>query len=520
MVPLRPRLSQAPYPRQLLPALLAATAHRLPDKPALVGIDGAVHTYARLWAAARRLARFLQRRASVRPGDTVAIMAPNCPEYAVAVYGALLAGATVTGLHPLAREREIRAQFTDAEAMVAFVARPLLATVEAVRAQGLPLRQAYPIEEVEELAADDPPDPEPVALDPEHTLAYLPYSSGTTGLPKGVRLTHFALATNIRQWLSTGAASEDSVQLAFLPFSHIYGAVVLLHATLATGATCVLMPRFDPAQVLALIERYRVTELYVAPPALQALVDHPAVPEHDLSSLRFIASAAAPLPGEVAARAAARLRCPVFQCYGMTEVGATHLNPVEGGWRDGSVGLPLPDVEQRIVHLETGVDLPVGETGELLLRGPQVMHGYWRRPEATAAARLPGGWVRTGDVARLDTDGFLWLVDRAKEMIKYRGYQVAPAELEAVLLEHPAVLDAAVIPMLLPGEDEAPKGVVVRKADRPVTAEELLAFVAERVAPYKKLRALAFIGEIPRSPTGKILRRVLIEQERAGHSAG
>jgi acyl-CoA synthetase (AMP-forming)/AMP-acid ligase II len=492
----------------------------LPDKPALVGIEGAVHTYRQLWAACRRLAYFLQHCAGVRPGDTVAIMAPNCPEYAVAVYGALLAGAKVTGLNPLYREREALAQIVDAEAVVAFVARPLLTMVESARAQGAPLRQVYPIEDVEVLAADALPDPDPVAIDPEHDLAFLPYSSGTTGLPKGVMLSHFALTTNIRQWLSTGATGEASVQLAFLPFYHIYGAVVLLHATLAAGATCVVVPRFDPAQVLTLIERHRVTELYVAPPALQALAHHPAAPAHDLSSLRFIASAAAPLPGEVAALAAERLRCPVLQCYGMTEVCPSHINPLQGGWRDGSVGLPLPDVEQRIVHLETGADLLAGETGELLLRGPQVMHGYWKRPQATAEAMLPGGWVRTGDIARLDADGFLWLVDRAKEMIKCRGYQVAPAELEAVLLEHPAVHDAAVIPVLLQGEGEAPKGVVVLKADRAASAEDIMAFVAERVAPYKKLRALAFIGDIPRSPTGKILRRVLIERERAGHSAG
>jgi acyl-CoA synthetase (AMP-forming)/AMP-acid ligase II len=514
LIPRRARPSLAPYPRQPLPALLEATARRVPDKAALIGSDSQVYTYGRLWMAARRLGRFLRRDAGVRHGETVAIMAPNSPEYAVAVYGALLAGAKVTGLNPLFREREFTAQLADAEAVIAFATRPLRAALEATRGHVPTLRRVEALEEIESLGTDTSTEGDVVTVDPEEDLAFLPYSSGTTGMPKGVMLTHANLAINTRQWISTGAIVEESVELAFLPFYHIYGAVVLLHAPLAVGATCVVMPRFDPAQALELIERHRVSELYVVPPALLALVHHPAVDAYDLSSLRFIASAAAPLPGEVASLAAARLRCPVFQCYGMTEACPTHINPPDA-WREGSVGLPLPDVEQRIVDLETGAEVAAGATGELLVRGPQVMRGYWKQPEATAQAILPDGWVRTGDIARLDADGFLWLVDRAKEMIKYKGYQVAPAELEAVLMEHPAVLDAAVIPTLMPGEDEAPKGFVVLKEGRPTTASAIMAFVAERLAPYKQLRALEIVGEIPKSPTGKILRRVLVERERA-----
>jgi acyl-CoA synthetase (AMP-forming)/AMP-acid ligase II len=509
-----PRPSLAPYPREPLVALLEATARRVPDKPALIGADGEIHTYARVWASARGLARVLREAVGVRPGETLAIMAPNCPEYAAVTYGAWLAGAVLTGLSALSREREIAAQLADAEAVVAVAPRALLPALEAVRGRVPTLRRVLALEEAEGLAAQAGAGGEPVAGDPARDLAFLPYSSGTTGLPKGVMLTHASLATNARQWISTGAVGEESVQLAFLPFYHIYGAVVLLHATLAVGATCVVMPRFDPARVLALVERHRVTELYVVPPALLALAHHPAAEAHDLSSLRFIASAAAPLSAEVAALAARRLRCPVFQCYGMTEACPTHINPPTG-WRDGSVGLPLPDVEQRIVDLETGRDLPPGGTGELLVRGPQVMRGYWKQPEATAEAFVAGGWVRTGDIARVDADGFLWVVDRAKEMIKYKGYQVAPAELEAVLLEHPAVLDAAVVPTVLPGEGEVPKGFVVLKDGHAASPDALLAFVAERVAPHKKLRALELVGEIPTSPTGKILRRVLVERERA-----
>lgn len=512
MIPRSGRPSLAPYPRQPLPALLEATARRVPNKAALIGGGGEVHTYGQLWAAARRLAGFLRQETAVRRGETVAVMSPNSAECAIAVYGALLAGAKVTGLNPLFREREIIAQLADAEAVVAFATEPLLEAVEATRGHVPTLRRVEAIEKVEALGADSIAAPD-VTVDPDQDLAFLPYSSGTTGLPKGVMLTHGALTTNIRQWISTGAIAEDSVQLAFLPFYHIYGAVVLLHATVAVGATCVVMPRFEPAQVLELIERYRVTELYVVPPALLALAHQPALDSRDLSSLRFIASAAAPLPREVALLAAERLRCPVFQCYGMTEACPTHINPPHAP-RDGSVGLPLPDVEQRIVDMETGAEVAAGATGELLVRGPQIMRGYWKQPEATAQAILPGGWVRTGDIARLDADGFLWLLDRAKEMIKYKGYQVAPAELEAVLMEHPAVVDAAVVPALMPGEGEVPKGFIVLKDGRQTSAAAIMAFVAERVAPYKQLRALEMVGEIPKSATGKILRRVLIERER------
>ena len=508
-----PRPSLAPYPNQPLTALLETTARRLPDKAALVGHGGEIYTYRRLYTAAQGLASFLRRRIGLRLGETVAVMAPNCPEYAVAVYGALLAGAKVTGLSPLFRDREIIAQLADADAVVAFTSRPLLAAMTTAQEHVPTLRRVEPIEEVESLAAGSTADQEGVAIDPRRDLAFLPYSSGTTGLPKGVMLTHASLAINTRQWISTGAITEASVQLAFLPFYHIYGAVVLLHATVAVGATCVVMPRFDPARVLELTEQYRVTELYVAPPALLALAHHPAADARDVSSLRFIASAAAPLPREVASLAAKRFRCPVFQCYGMTEACPTHINPPDA-WREGSVGLPLPDVEQRIVDLETGAEVPAGVTGELLVRGPQVMRGYWKQPDATAQAILEGGWIRTGDIARLDPDGFLWLVDRAKEMIKYKGYQVAPAELEAVLMEHTAVLDAAVIPVTTSDGGEAPKGFVVLKEGHQATVTAIAAFVADRVAPYKQLRALEVVAEIPKAPTGKILRRLLVDRER------
>ena len=515
MVTTGPWPSQAPYPKHPFSQLLEQTAQRLPEKPALIGIDEKSYTFGQLWEASRKLARFLQRQANVTKGETIAILSPNYPEYAVALHGALLTGAKVTTLNPLYREREVAHQLDDAEAVVVFAAKAFLSTVEEAKG-GLPkLRQVYAIEDIWELAAAEPPEPEPVSIDPERDLAVLPYSSGTTGLPKGVMLSHYNLTSNMRQMIATGLTREDSVLLAFLPFYHIYGLMVLLNSTLATGSTCLVMPRFDPDQTLHLIEKYRVSDFFVVPPALLALAHHPKLDQHDHSSLRFILSGAAPLPPEVADLAGQRFGCTMLQGYGMTETSPlTNTNPLDAV-KPASVGPAVPDTQEKIVDMESREELPVGETGELLIFGPQVMQGYWKAPEATAETIQPDGWLRSGDIARMDEDGYVYIVDRVKEMIKYKGYQVAPAELEAVLAEHPAVMDAAVIPKRDVAAGEIPKAFVVLKEGQEASAEEIMAFIAEKVAPYKKLRELEFVQSIPKTLSGKILRRELIEQERA-----
>jgi len=503
------------YPKHPLSQMLGETARRLPEKAALIDTVGNSYSYRRIWQAANGLARFLQRRAGIRTGETVAILAPNGAEYAVALHGALLAGARVTPLNPLYREREVEHQLDDAAAVVIFVAAALQPVVDAARAHLPGLRAVYQIEAVWGLAEEESGEPEPIALDPERDLAFLPYSSGTTGLPKGVMLTHYNLTSNIRQCAAMGISTEDSVVLAFLPFFHIYGATLLLNATLAFGGTCVVMPRFDPEQALTLIEQHRVTDLYVAPPALLALVHHPAVAQRDHSSLRFILSGAAPLPAEIAALAVARFGVPVIQGYGMTEASPVTNSQHVDAIKPGSVGPAAENTEEKVVDIATGEELPRGATGELLIRGPQVMRGYWKAPEATAETLLPDGWLRSGDIARMDEDGHVYILDRAKEMIKYKGYQVAPAELEALIMEHPAVLDAAVTPKPAGADGEQPKAFVVLKPGQLASADDLLAFVAARVAPYKKLREVEFVAAIPKNPSGKILRRLLIEQERA-----
>ncbi len=356
--------------------------------------------------------------------------------------------------------------------------------------------------------------PEPVEIDPEE-LAVLPYSSGTTGLMKGVMLTHRNLVANIEQAHNSMPLSEKDTLVGLLPFFHIYGQTVVLNMGLAKGSTIVTMQRHDCDKLIDLIEEHGVTWLHVAPPVILQLANHSEVQDRDFSGLKLIISGAAPLDAELAGRAEAKVGAPVRQGYGMTE-----LSPVSHKSRlarvaetpPGSVGALIPNTEARLVDPATEEDVAEGEPGEIWVRGPQVMKGYLNNPGATADALVADGWLRTGDIARIDENGFFFIVDRLKELIKYKGYQVPPAELEAVLVSHPKVRDAAVIGVPMDDGGEAPKALVVAEG---VEAQELMAYVAKHVAPYKKVREVEFVDEIPKSASGKILRRVLRDREGA-----
>ena len=322
-------------------------------------------------------------------------------------------------------------------------------------------------------------------------------------------LTHRNLIANVLQVNQAIGVGEHDVVMAVLPFFHIYGMQVMMNSGLSVGATLVTMPRFDLELFLRAHARYRITATYVAPPIVVALAKHPMVAQFDLSSLRFMLSGAAPLSAATAAEAAARIGCPVVQGYGMTELSpVTHFTP-PGRDRPGAAGLLVANTECRIVDPATGESLGPDRDGELWIRGPQVMAGYLNQPAATAATLDAEGWLRTGDIAHIDADGYLYVVDRLKELIKYKGFQVPPAELEALLLAHPAVADAAVIG--LPDEEagEIPVAFVVLKPGQQTDAAALQAHVAGQVAHYKQLRRVEFISAIPKSASGKILRRVL-----------
>jgi acyl-CoA synthetase (AMP-forming)/AMP-acid ligase II len=507
-----PRPSLAPYKPISLPELMADAVRRFGDKPAFLSPEGHPTSFNEFWAAVRGVAAALQRD-GLDKGDVVGIYAPNSIEYGVALHASLMVGATVTTLNPLYREREVEHQLHDAGAKLVFTLAPLVPVVKEAQAK-IEGARVIELEGIWELARSASGEPSPVTIDAVRDVAVLPYSSGTTGLPKGVMLSHQNLTANIRQTVALNMSSESSVILDFLPFYHIYGMMILLNCGLAVGATQVIIPRFEPEGALEIIQRLRVTDLYFVPPAILAVANQPRLGDFDLSAVRFLMSGAAPLPIEVARQASAKLGCVVMQGYGMTESSPlTNVNPIDAP-REGTVGPSVSDTIEKIVSLDTGEELAPGEIGELLVYGPQVMLGYWNNPEASRETLTPDGWLRTGDIASADPDGYIRIHDRKKEMIKYKGYQVAPAELESVLMEHPGVRDAAVIPKADVEAGEIPKAFVVPR-DPSLDLTAVLAFVAEKVAPYKKIRDIEIVESIPKNPSGKILRRQLIEQERA-----
>ena len=348
----------------------------------------------------------------------------------------------------------------------------------------------------------------------DRDVVALPYSSGTTGLCKGVMLTHRNLVANIAQTAPLQLRPEDSL-VAVMPFFHIYGMQVLMNCGLRTGATIVTLPRFDLGQFLQVHQDYRITRSFVAPPIVVALAKHPLVDKFDLSALTWVLSGAAPLKADLALECGRRLECEVVQGYGMTEASpVTHLTP-PGRFKPGSIGVTAPNTQMRIVDPVGGADLETGEDGEIWVRGPQVMKGYLGNPQATAATIDPEGWLHTGDLGHIDADGHVYVTDRLKELIKYKGFQVPSAELEAVLLRHPDVTDAAVIGFPDEEAGEIPAGYVTLRPGAPATPDQIRQFVALQVAGYKQIRRLEIIEAIPKSPSGKILRRVLRDAANA-----
>ncbi|HEX9160225.1 MAG TPA: 4-coumarate--CoA ligase family protein [Thermoanaerobaculia bacterium] len=483
----------------LAPFLLERAA-RWGDKAAFIDSSGGrVLTFAGWADAVRRCAASLAAR-GLRKGDVVAIYCANSPDYAIIFFAVSLLGGIATTINPLYTADELQRQLEDAAAKYLVTSRMFFD-----KARDMPVREIFVAgeESFESLLESDGVVPE-VEIDPANDIVALPYSSGTTGLPKGVMLTHRNLIANIVQCQSVIQLRSDDVTLAFLPFFHIYGMVVIMCSGIYAGATVVTMPRFDLEQCLQVTERYRVTYVYVVPPIFLALRS-PIVDKYDISSVRTLFSGAAPLSAAVAGEAARRFHCTVMQGYGMTEASpATHIT--RSGDTAG-VGQPLQNTESKIVDIGTGAELGPDQEGEICVRGPQVMMGYLNRPDATAAMIDTDGWLHTGDIGYADDQGRFFIVDRVKELIKYKGLQIAPAELEALLLTHPSVADAAVVPMPDDEAGQVPKAFVVLRSA--ATPDEIKSFVAGRVAPYKKLRVVEVIDAIPRSPSGKILRRLL-----------
>ena len=518
-------IARSPFPDvdipiQSFPEYVFEMADKWQDKPALIdGASGNTLTYADMVQAIGDLAVGLREKGFER-GDVMAIYSPNSPEYAVLFYAVISLGGVVTTINPLYTVQELAHQLKDVEARYLF-AHPVFIE-KADEAAGIAgLKQVFVFEDVagrvgyrDLLGQSD--GIKTVTVRPKEDVVVIPYSSGTTGLPKGVMLTHYNMVANIAQTLGAESLESDEVLIGILPFYHIYGMTVIMSMALRAGATIVTMPRFEVEHFLELMQDYKVTTAFIVPPIVLALAKDPRVDKYDLSSLENITSGAAPLPEAVATACRDRLGCVVKQGYGLTETSpVTHFNPRDGEIRITAAGLNVPNTETMIVDTATGDPVKAaGERGEIWIRGPQVMKGYFKNEAATRDMIDAQGWLHTGDIGYLDKDGFLYVVDRVKELIKYKGLQVAPAELEAVLQSHPDVADAAVIPRPDDEAGEVPKAFVVLKPGSDPTAKEIQDYVGERVAPYKKIRYLEFIDVIPKNPSGKILRRHLVERER------
>lgn len=514
-------IPDVPYDR-----LLRAAAERNPDRIAIIYHDLYL-TYREVVSMVNCIANGLYNL-GFRKGDRLCLFTTNRPEYTVTFIAAASIGVVVSPMNPAYKEREIAYQLENSEAKGILIQRELLPLLRVVIGQSrfpelkhvivtgasVPDEMPEAIPFARLMRESSPKAPPHVEISDDDLLA-LPYSSGTTGFPKGTMLTHRNLVANNLQFTMAVGPNLTDVALLFLPFYHIYG-VMLTGSFLACGGTQVMMERFDFMQALELSEKHGVTYIFAVPPIIVALANAP-FDTGKLKTVKYIVSGAAPLPSDPARKVQEKTGILVIQGYGLTEASPlTHAQPKDPALvRLESVGLLTHNTRQKIVDIETGErELPVGEDGEICILGPQVMQGYLKAPEETARA-LRDGWLYTGDIGHVDAGGYTYIVDRKKEMIKYKGFGIAPAELESLLMEHPAVMDSAVIGVPDPEAGELPKGFVVIRKGFDVTPDDVLAFANGKLAGYKKIHAVEFIDAIPKVASGKILRRELKERELA-----
>src|SRR5918993_3956794 len=505
-------------------------------KPAL-SFHGTTFEFGRLRDLVEKMAASLAA-SGVKKGDRVTLMLPNCPQYVVSFFATVRLGAIVTQINPMYVEREIEHILKDSGTETIVVYADVYERVKAV----LPdtnLKTVVVVDFVGEqevlnaghryfgdfLARDGEPAPE-VEIDPAEDVAALQYTGGTTGVSKGAMLTHRNLVANLQQTIDVFVRNPDQFTgrkcVGALPFFHIYGLTCVMLFGIRLGSEQILLPRFEVEEALSVFERDRPTIFSGVPTMYMALLASDAdLRKHHLHDVMILNSGGSALPVNLKRSFEERVGKPLFEGYGLSEASpVTHNNPpFLGQGREGSIGIPIPSTDARIVDVETGVtEMPVGESGELIIKGPQVMKGYLNMPEETART-LKDGWVHTGDVAKMDGDGYFFIVDRKKDMIVASGYNVYPREVEEVLFEHPDVSEAVAVGVPDEYRGESVKAFVVKRSGARATEEEILAFCKERLAPYKSPKAVEFREELPKSAVGKLLRRVLVDEERANTEA-
>jgi len=531
-------------PDQLLTEFIGESVRRWPQRTAVI-YYGSKWTYSRFWEESERFAAALARE-GVGPGDRVALYLPNCPAYPIALFAILRLGATVVQVSPLYLGQDLSRLLKDATPKALVTLEILYPNIAKVRGEyAVPtvfvarLREFYPwylrpfVNSVLRKqkhptafpkdawvrpwkSALATPGSVPIAkTDPATTVAVLQYTGGTTGRPKAAMLTHRNLVANVVQSNSWNIRMDpgNEVVMGSIPLFHIYGLTVVLLMGFAVGGTVVLQTRPEIRELLKLIDRYQPTQFPGVPALYQAFTRQPDLAKYRVGSIKYCLSGSAPLPVEVQRRFEELTGASLVEGYGLSETSpVTHVNPLAGERKVGSIGVPLPDTDQRVVDLESGTNvLGMDEPGELCVRGPQVMLGYYHQPEETTSV-LADGWFRTGDVARIDADGFAYIVDRKKDMVNVGGMKVYPREVEEVLFQHPAVADVAVVGGPDPGRGESVVAFVVKKPGTAVTGEELIAFVRERIAHYKAPQRVEFRDQLPRTGVQKVLRRVLRDE--------
>jgi long-chain acyl-CoA synthetase len=535
------------FPEVPLHGLLEETAEKFPEHTAIVYFNKAM-TYRELNHLSDRFATALHGL-GVKQGDKVAIFLPNIPQFVITYYGISKAGAVETAISPLYKEREVEHQLNDSEAETVVVLDALHPILEKVLAstkvkrvivtsmkEYMPAATAFlgsllnkiPSHKVErgpnvhffqELLSKYEAHPPKVDINPRDDIVALQYTGGTTGIAKGAMLTHMNLVSNAvscAEWLRGTTGGEAF--LAVLPLFHIFGMTTGMNTPIYLAGTMVMLPRFDATSTFQAIQRHKVTIFCGAPTMYAMLLADPDHKKYDLRSVRFCISGSAPLPPELQKNWMQATGGVLVEGYGLTESSpVTHCNPLDRSMKTvkiGSIGLPWPDTDAKVMDMETGEkELAPSETGEVVVKGPQVMKGYWKMLEETAAV-LRNGWLYTGDIGKMDEDGYFYITDRKKDLIKYKGYSVYPRELEDVIYEHPAVKLCAVIGKLDPLAGEIPKAFIVLKDGKSATPEEIKEFVNSKVAPYKAIREVEFRTELPMTMVGKVLRRVLQEEEK------